>query len=408
MKNLKTKIFSIIFLMLTFFVIFIFLIYNTRSYFNEYNRVKSSIEKTEEMSTKNNRFNPDEQKPEDRMENIKNIRFMDSKIYTITLDDNNNIDEITYHYEQENEDNIKKISKDIINNADTEGLKIGNLYLNNYAYSYNKNNCLILMDISEERNNLLSNLYLSLGIIALLEILIIYVTKRITFWIIKPVQDSFDAQKQFVSDASHELKTPLAVIMASCEILEEKVQNKYLNNIKNESERMDNLIKRLLDLSRLENSDIEYYEKNNISKILELSSLTYETIMFEKNVTLKTEIEKDIEFKCDSEGIKQLNAILIDNAIKHSEENSEIKVYLAKSKNEIIYKVTNKGEEIKEEDRKKIFERFYRGDKSRNRNDNRYGLGLAIAKQIVINHNGNISVNCKDGYTTFNVSFKIS
>ncbi len=129
--------------------------------------------------------------------------------------------------------------------------------------------------------------------------------------------------------------------------------------------------------------------------------------MFEKNVTLKTEIEDNITFKCDGDSIKQLNAILLDNAIKHSEKNSEITVSLSKNKNEIIFKVTNKGKEIKESDKEKIFERFYRVDKSRNRNENRYGLGLAIAKQIVTNHDGKIFVTCNNGYTTFNVNFKI-
>ena len=111
-------------------------------------------------------------------------------------------------------------------------------------------------------------------------------------------------------------------------------------------------------------------------------------------------------FNCNEDRIKELLSILMDNAIKHSLPNSQITVKLSKEKNNIYLSVKNKGKEIPVSEREKIFERFYRLDKSRNRDDNRYGIGLSIAKNIVINHNGTISVNCKDGYTTFIVNFK--
>ena len=113
-----------------------------------------------------------------------------------------------------------------------------------------------------------------------------------------------------------------------------------------------------------------------------------------------------MKLKCNSVQIKQLIAILLDNAIKHSEENGEINVFLGKQKNDIVLSVSNKGKEIPKEIRDKIFERFYRADESRHRESNRYGLGLAIAKNIVVNHNGKISVDCVGGYTTFKVVFK--
>lgn len=104
--------------------------------------------------------------------------------------------------------------------------------------------------------------------------------------------------------------------------------------------------------------------------------------------------------------IKQLIEILLDNAIKHAEKGSIINVNLLEESNNITILVKNKGEEIPKGEEEKIFERFYRIDKSRNRNDNRYGLGLAIAKNIVTNHNGKISAFSKDGITTFKILFK--
>ena len=109
---------------------------------------------------------------------------------------------------------------------------------------------------------------------------------------------------------------------------------------------------------------------------------------------------------CDSSQIKQLVAILIDNAIKHSETNGKISIALKKQKNDTVLTVSNRGKEIPKEIREKIFERFYRADESRNRDTNRYGLGLAIAKNIVENHNGKISVESEKGITTFKVVLK--
>ena len=196
--------------------------------------------------------------------------------------------------------------------------------------------------------------------------------------------------------------------MANSEALEkEPNEKKWINNIKSESERMNELITNLLDLAKLENGkNKEIYNVEDLSKIAEMSVLTFESLMFENKIKFEYNIQKDLKLKCNSVQIKQLIAILLDNAIKHSEENGEINVFLKKQKNDIVLSVSNKGKEIPKEIRDKIFERFYRADESRNRENNRYGLGLAIAKNIVVNHNGKISVDCEGGYTTFKVVFK--
>ena len=148
------------------------------------------------------------------------------------------------------------------------------------------------------------------------------------------------------------------------------------------------------------------YKEENISKIAYKASLTLEAIAYEKGVKINTNIIDDIRLKCSKEEIEKVFSILIDNAIKHSYENTSIKVEVLKNKN-ITIKVINKGDPINKGDEEKIFERFYRVDKSRNRGENRYGLGLAIAKSIVENHNGNIKAYSKDKETTFEIDFKI-
>ena len=289
-----------------------------------------------------------------------------------------------------------------------QGSKIENLYVDQYSYAFQAPNTLTIVDNTSAKAKLESLLKTSILIFVLIEIIIIILTVEITRWIIKPVIESFNKQKQFVADASHELKTPIAVIMSNAEALEkEPEENKWLNNIKSEADRMNELVTSLLDLARLEEGkDKEVQQEENLSKIVEMSVLTFESLMYENKIKLQYDIQKDIKAKCNSSQMKQLVAILIDNAIKHSEADGEINIVLKKQKNDVLMTVSNKGKEIPKEIQEKIFERFYRADESRNRDTNRYGLGLAIAKNMVENHNGKISVESEKGITTFKVVLK--
>ena len=269
-----------------------------------------------------------------------------------------------------------------------------------------QNILVIIVDNSKSNERLVTLLEVTLVLLAILELLIYFVSSILSKWIIKPAIDAFDAQKRFIADASHELKTPLAVIMASADALEkDKKEKKWISNIQNESERMNNLIKSLLDLSKIE-STTPVTEDIDLSKLVIKSTLVLESLMFEKNIELKYDISENIIINANSEEIKQLVTILLDNAIKHSESNGKILVNLYEQKNNVVLEVKNKGKSIEKGQEEKIFERFYRVDESRNRNENRYGLGLAIAKTITNKYNGNISASSSNGYTTFKVVFK--
>ena len=243
-------------------------------------------------------------------------------------------------------------------------------------------------------------------IASIVSLIVIYVVaKRVSETIVKPVQETFEGQKQFISDASHELKTPLAVIEANVDVLENEIgTNKWMTYIKNETESMDKLINELLLLAKIENIDnLRECKPLDISKEVELILSMFESMAYEKQVKLKSNLQENIIMNANKEDLENIVSVLVDNAIKHTEK--EVVVDLKREKNEVILEVKNVGEPIPEEEKEKIFERFYRIDKARNRKEKRYGLGLAIAKSTVEKYNGKIEVGSKENYTIFKVIF---
>lgn len=404
MNKLKSKVFWVIFIILSVFSIAIIGVSNVQSYRQEYHETVSKFENVSEK-----RMPDDDGKNPPPQNDLpdSSIRFADAVVYTVVLGDGNSILEISNHTNNSVTDTeIKQVAQDILSSGNS-GTNVGNLYFQKYSYCLKDNLSLTIIDNSATNSKLMRQLILSLAMLLGIEIIILFISKRLTVWIIKPVRESFEKQKQFIADASHELKTPLAVIMASSDALEaEPLEQKWLANIKSESEKMNKLITSLLDLAQSDDyTDKLELEECNLSKLTESSVLPFEGIMFEKSLALDYNIDDDIKIKADSEKIKQLIGIIIDNAISHSRKGEQVFVSLKKAEKTATLEITNTGDPIAPGDEEKIFERFYRGDKSRNRDGNRYGLGLAIAKNIVTAHGGKISARSNGDKTTFKTVF---
>lgn len=283
-------------------------------------------------------------------------------------------------------------------------------YYKNYLYKVrmmgNNEKEITLMENENTINRLKFNFIMAIGV-GVAGIMIVYViAQKISQTIVEPVEESFEKQKQFVSDASHELKTPLAVIEANADVLQDKNgDNKWIGYIQNEVQSMNKLVNDLLTLAKMENTNNDNYQKFDLSKEVQMEVAVFESIIYEKEIVLKQNIEEGVFFNGESEDIKHIVSIILDNAIKHTDKNKEIIVNVEKEKNDIKIMIMNQGEPIAEEDREKIFERFYRIDKARNRNEKRYGLGLAIAKEIVEKYKGSIKADSQNGYTSFIVKF---
>ncbi|VYT99447.1 GHKL domain-containing protein [Clostridium tertium] len=341
--------------------------------------------------------------------------FKNGNSIIIDLDSENNVANVTTNIEINNDElegviySIVK-SENITDKIDISGSSYG--YLKEYTPKGLKI-ALISRELQIDMINNLLKVFLTVGSISLL--LLFYISVYLTNKTIKPIKESFEKQKQFIADASHELKTPLAIIRTNTSVItsnkEETVgsQMKWINYISNQVDRMAKLIDDMLSLTKLDsNIIVEEKVTFDFSKALNSILLAFEAVVFENNIILETEIQENISLKANKEEIKKLCSILLDNALKYTNYNGKINVLLYEDKNKVYLKVKNTGDGIKKEDLDKIFERFYRVDTSRARETGGYGLGLSIAKSIAKSNNGRIYAESDIGKdTTFIIEFNL-
>ncbi len=295
---------------------------------------------------------------------------------------------------------LEDLAKDIIKSGKTNGTQ------NNLAYYKTDKGGYILVvfkdnTVINESAMTLFRYTLIIGGVAL--VLFFFLSVLLARKIVNPLEESYQKQKQFISDAGHELKTPVSVVSANAELLSREIgDNQWLQNIQYENERMGMLVAQLLELARTENV-IPQMEHINFSRLVGGEVLPFESVAFEKGLMLNVNITSNIGVVGNSAQLKQIVSILLDNAIRHSKEQGEVWLTLTKEHGFAKLSVINKGDEIPAEQREQIFERFYRVDTARNGEDKHYGLGLAIAKAIAISHNGHIEVGCFDGFVEFKV-----
>lgn len=238
-------------------------------------------------------------------------------------------------------------------------------------------------------------------------VVLFFISLLISKWIIQPLEISYKKQRQFISDAGHELKTPVSTIETNSEILSREIgENRWLSNIQYENGRMGALVKELLDLARLESVKADQAPVN-LSQIALAGILPFEGTAFEQGLKLEYDIAPDIIINGCAAQLEELVSVLVDNAVDHTKKGGRIYISLSQSHSSAVFTVKNEGKEIPKEEQELIFDRFYRSDKSRTEGDSHYGLGLSIAKAVVTAHNGKININCSGGFTEFKVTLPI-
>ena len=259
-----------------------------------------------------------------------------------------------------------------------------------------------------------NSILIALCIDTVIMIFIAFISFRLASLSVKPVREAWDTQKRFIADASHELKTPLTVILANNSILEASVSEpenrQWLESSRYEAERMHKLIEEMLFLAK---SDEGGYKLSlgevNLSEVAERCCLSFETVAFDQNVFIDSAVEPDVNVTTDASMAERVFGVLLDNAVKHSPEGGTVRFSMTEDAKSVTVTVSNEGDPIPEDDMSHIFERFYKSDASRTSDSAKsgFGLGLAIAHDIVEKLGGSIGVKSSeaDG-TVFTVVLK--
>lgn len=279
-----------------------------------------------------------------------------------------------------------------------------------YLKAYNRNTkTIVFADISSEKSMLRGLMRNCILIGAAAYALLFVISLLLAKWMTRPVEKAWTEQKQFIADASHELKTPLTVIMTNAEMLSDQSyaecdRAQFTDNILATSKRMRGLVESLLELARLDSTRTQLQRSSlDLSKLLNDSLLPFEPLFYENDTVLSSEIEPGITAEGDKDKLRQVITILLDNALKYSDASGTVTVRLKRQPSGCILSVSNAGQPLTKEECRSIFKRFYRVDEARNDGQS-YGLGLSIAESIIREHGGKIWAESENGYNTFFVS----
>ncbi len=387
-KKLQQKLVAIITILLTLTFVAVMLAINITSQINNSNKISRSLERLADGNGVGVQTGFDPYHSSDDI-------YSDS--FAVKIRNDQSVEIIINN----GEDVDNKLLLEYANQAFASDKDSG--YIGNYAYLIKEKNygvIVVFIDVSAIKQQNRSLAVTSLVICGSAVFLFFGFAVLLSFWLVRPVKTTMDKQKLFISNASHELKTPIAVINANADVLEAEIgENKWLSYIKNDSARLNELVNELLSLARLDDKSGHklVFEEFDLSELVLQVALPFESRMFECGKKYKTDITPGIKYTGDISSIKHIVTILIDNAIKYSDENGEISVKLYMRSNKRIIEVYNTGIGIPRDKLDKVFERFYRADEARSSEKGGYGLGLSIARETAERHGGSIFAESEYG-----------
>lgn len=446
MKKLRKKIFWSIELSATGVLFLILFFFNLIRYFQyeqkEWQMLSSVIESAEDNLLFNQPFSSD--LPSDSRDNISNLlneRFSDNKgffksgkgarhknretaeiinnlvsgeISLLQLSSSGEISNFSGFIEEYTEEERSELAKYLFKKTKTTGHYHGMKFLYKNFDSYK---LIAILDSGYINMDVITLAFASLFGLLVAGALFALLAKKISGTIARPVEETLLTQKQFIADASHELKTPVSVMLANISVLEKEFgNNRFMDYLKEEGKRMAALINSLLMLSKLDYDEEENVTKKNmisfnLSDTLLETALPFESLAFEMGLHYLIQIPDNIMAYGIPEDIKQIAGILLDNAFKYSDEHGTVIINLEeviqkknlRASKHAVLQIKNTGTPIPPDILPKIFHRFYKADSSRAYNENSFGLGLSIAKSLVEKNGGNITVESDHSFTIFTV-----
>ena len=265
---------------------------------------------------------------------------------------------------------------------------------------------IVFADTTTETATLRNLVYSCLLIFFVTMVVFLGISILLSHWAIKPVANAWNQQRQFVADASHELKTPLSVIMANAELMQnedtgEEECKKYADNILNMTYQMRTLVQNMLEMAHVDNGTLKMnLTELDFSQTANDAVLSFQLLYEEKGLGLSSRVAEEICVLGSEQHLYQVMDVLLDNALKYSAPEGTVHVELASTGRGCLLSVSSQGDPLSKEDLKNIFKRFYRVDKARSMNGS-YGLGLSIAEAVVEAHKGKIWAESAQGRNTF-------
>lgn len=272
---------------------------------------------------------------------------------------------------------------------------------------------IVFSDTTTEKATMKHLIYSCLAIFFVATVVFFGISILLSHWVIKPVATAWEQQRQFVADASHELKTPLSVIMTNAELMQsedinEEDRKTYSGNILGMTYQMRSLVENMLEMARVDNGKVKLnFTDVDLSELVSDAALSFQLLYEEKGMGLRCAAADEVHIHGSEQHLYQVMDVLLDNALKYSTPGSMVSVDLVSTGGRCVLSVASPGEPISKEDLQNIFKRFYRADKARAMNGS-YGLGLAIAESIVEAHRGKIWAVSENGNNIFFVQIPIS
>ena len=323
------------------------------------------------------------------------VKF-ESRYFVVSFDSEGNVaSSDTKHVFAVSEEDSIKIAKQIYEGSSDRG------FYRNYRYakiSLNGYNAVMCLDVYNGLSSANYFLFVSLSASFIGWITVIIIVLAFSKRIIAPVSKSYEKQKRFISDAGHEIKTPLAIIEADIGVMEiNEGENEWLDDIKTQVRRLARLTNDLIHLSKLdEGKDSLKFIDFSVSDLAKETVTSFTGLATVNNKKLEANIQPNLTLKGDTESIRELLTILLDNAIKYSTGDGNISLEVKKKNGHIVIEASNSAKNLTKENAEHLFDRFYRADESRNSETGGHGIGLSMAKAIVEAHKGKISAEVTD------------
>ena len=425
-KKLRRRIVLINMLLIGAVILTIIVIVNVNNYSNSVNMMERGMNQVFDKNGRDffdsppdqlNALTPDSAMPEDngfkhddRHKFDNNTPIQISSYVIVDVDENGNIINTTENDLTIDSETLEKCVKSALDSSKIFGqiTDEGLMYLKKSDMAHSK---IIFADNSFISGSLRTSVIISVLMLTGAMAVIFLISLWLSGLAVKPVKRAWEQQKQFVADASHELKTPLTVILANNNIMMSHKdstvadERQWLESTEEEANHMKKLIDNMLFLAKSDAGETKVQLSTvDFSEMAEACALNFEPVAFEKEIMIDTDIESGITLEGDATQLNQLVHILVDNAVKYADPGTTVTIRLQKHGDKVEFSVNNKGTPISKDDIEHIFDRFYRAEKSRTTKG--YGLGLSIARRITEGMNGKILVESnKENGTTFTVRF---